>query len=98
LCLRVQIATAAARYAIPTIYGDQVMVEAGGLISYGTDAEDDWRIVGTYVGRILKGEKPADLAVQRPSKFQLAINLPTARLLGITVPPTLLLAATQVIE
>jgi putative ABC transport system substrate-binding protein len=95
---RVQIATAAARYAIPTIYGDQVMVEAGGLISYGTDAEDDWRIVGTYVGRILKGEKAADLPVQRPSKFQLAINLPTARFLGITVPPTLLLAATKVIE
>jgi putative tryptophan/tyrosine transport system substrate-binding protein len=96
--LRVQIATAAARYAIPTLYSDQPMVEAGGLISYGTDAVDDWRIVGTYVGRILKGEKAGDLPVQQPTNFQLAINLPTARLLGITVPPTLLLAATQVIE
>jgi putative tryptophan/tyrosine transport system substrate-binding protein len=96
--LRVQIATAAARYAIPTIYGDQVMVEAGGLISYGTDAEDDWRIVGTYVGRILKGEKVGDLPVQRPSKFQLAVNLPTSRFLALTVPPTLLLGATRVIE
>jgi putative ABC transport system substrate-binding protein len=96
--LRVQIATAAARYGIPVLYSDQPMVEAGGLISYGTDAVDDWRIVGTYVGRILRGEKPADLPVQQPVKFQLAVNLPTARLLGITVPPTLLLAATQVIE
>jgi putative ABC transport system substrate-binding protein len=96
--LRVQIATAAARYAIPAIYGDQVIVEAGGLISYGADAADDWRIVGTYVGRILKGEKPADLPVQQPRKFQLAINLPTARLLGLTVPSTLLLGATRVVE
>jgi len=75
-----------------------VAVEAGGLISYGTDAVEDWRIVGTYVGRILKGEKPADLPVQQPSKFQLAIKMPTARLLGLAVPPTLLLAATQVVE
>jgi putative ABC transport system substrate-binding protein len=96
--LRVQIATAAARYAIPVLYGDQPLVEAGGLISYGTDGPDDWRIVGTYVGRILKGEKAGDLPVQRPSKFQLVVNLQTARLLGITVPPTLLLAATRVIE
>jgi putative ABC transport system substrate-binding protein len=96
--LRVQIATAAARYAIPVLHGDQSMVQAGGLISYGTDAADNWRIVGTYVGRILKGEKPADLPVQQPSKFQLAINLATARLLGITVPPTLLSTATLVID
>jgi putative ABC transport system substrate-binding protein len=96
--LRVQIATAAARYAIPALYSNQLMVEAGGLISYGVDAADDWRIVGSYVGRILKGEKPADLPVQQPSKFQLAVNLQTARLLGIAVPPTLLVAATQVIE
>jgi putative ABC transport system substrate-binding protein len=96
--LRAQIVTAAARYAVPVVYGDQKMVEAGGLISYGADGEDDWRIVGTYVGRILKGEKPGDLPVQRPTKFQLAINLPTSRLLGLTVPPSLLLSATQVIE
>jgi putative ABC transport system substrate-binding protein len=96
--LRVQLATAAARYSVPVMYADQRMVEAGGLISYGADTADDWRIVGTYVGRILKGEKAADLPVQQPRSFQVAINLHTARLLGITVPPGILAAATQVVE
>jgi putative ABC transport system substrate-binding protein len=67
--LRIQIATAAARYAVPVMYGERAMVEAGGLVSYGTDTADNWRMVGNYVGRILKGEKPADLPVQQPSKF-----------------------------
>jgi putative ABC transport system substrate-binding protein len=95
---RVQIATAAARYAVPAVYPFRSFVDAGGLMSYGADQADDWRIVGTYVGRILKGEKPADLPVQRPSKFEFVINMQTARLLGLTVPPTLLATATDVIE
>jgi putative ABC transport system substrate-binding protein len=95
---RAQIVTAAARYGVPAVYPFRSFVDAGGLMSYGADQPDDWRIVGTYVGRILKGEKPADLPVQRPSKFEFVLNLQTARLLGITVPPTLLATASDVIE
>jgi len=92
------IITLAARHKLPAIYYDHFFVAADGLISYGTDIVDQYRRAAAYVDRILKGEKPADLPVQAPTKFEMAINLKTARTLGLTVPPALLARANAVIE
>jgi putative ABC transport system substrate-binding protein len=88
----------AVQHSLPAAYYDRAFVTIGGLISYGTDYIDQYRRAAGYVDRILKGEKPADLPVQAPTKYQLAINMKTAKTLGLTVPPTLLVAADEVIE
>jgi putative ABC transport system substrate-binding protein len=93
-----QIATLAARHVLPTSSMESGFVEAGGLMSYGPDLSDLYRRAGGYVGRILKGEKPAIMPVQQPTKYELVINLKTAKALGITFPPSIMLGADKVIE
>ena len=95
---RAEIAALAARYRLPAIYAFRFFAEVGGLLSYGNDLINDFRRAATYADRILKGEKPNELPVQLPTKFELVINLKAAKALGLTVPPALLATADEVIE
>jgi putative ABC transport system substrate-binding protein len=95
---RQRIAELAARSRLPTMYELRPYVEAGGLISHGADLIDIWRQAAVFVDKILKGAKPADLPVEQPTKFELVVNMRAAKALGLTIPPSILLRADQVIE
>jgi putative ABC transport system substrate-binding protein len=95
---RAPIISAAARNNVPAVYNDSVFARDGGLLSYGPDRVDIWRRAATYVDRILRGAKPAELPIQLPTKFEMAVNLKTAKALGLTVPQSILLTADEVIE
>jgi putative ABC transport system substrate-binding protein len=88
----------AARHKLPTVYFERSFVSAGGLVSYGANETDQYRLAAAYVDRILRGEKPADLPVQAPTKYELVVNLKTAKTLGLTIPQTVLAIADAVIE
>src|SRR5262249_39896326 len=95
---RQTIIAAAAGHRLPTIFTDRIFVADGGLISYGVDRIDQYRLAATYIDRILRGPKPADLPVQRATQFHLAVNLQTAKALGLDVPRTILARANEAIE
>ena len=95
---RSRLATLAVKHKLPAMFLDRRWVEAGGLMSYGADLLDLLRRVGTYVDKILKGAKPADLPIEQPTKFELVVNLRAAKAIGLTIPPSLLLRADQVLE
>ena len=95
---RAPIVLAAARNNVPAVYSASYFARDGGLLAYGPDQVDNWRRAATYVDRILRGEKPGDLPVQLPVKFEMVVNRKTAKALGLTVPPSILLRADDVIE